>query len=89
MISRGFYQGDSGRSRSAGGIGLGLSIVYGFVHAMGGFIKMESTPGQGTTVRLTIPQEVIDPAPCMSVTDPDHLLSARREVPCADGAGLL
>ncbi len=73
MISRGFYQGDSGRSRSAGGIGLGLSIVYGFVHAMGGFIKMESTPGQGTTVRLTIPQEVIDPAPCMSVTDPDHL----------------
>ncbi|MBR5116686.1 MAG: response regulator, partial [Lachnospiraceae bacterium] len=54
-------------------IGLGLSIVYGFVHAMGGFIKMESTPGQGTTVRLTIPQEVIDPSPCMSVTNPEQL----------------
>ncbi|MCR5674722.1 MAG: response regulator [Lachnospiraceae bacterium] len=72
-IARGFYQADSGRTRSAGGMGLGLAIVYGFVHAMGGFVSLTSNPGQGTTVRLSIPQEVADPSPCMSVADPEKL----------------
>jgi PAS domain S-box-containing protein len=34
------------------GAGLGLSMVYGFVKQSGGVIKIESTPGLGTTVRL-------------------------------------
>ncbi|MCR4762245.1 MAG: response regulator [Lachnospiraceae bacterium] len=75
-ISRGYYQADSGRTRSAGGIGLGLSIVYGFVHAMGGFVTISSVPGQGTTVRLSVPQTVVDPSPCMSVADTDKLIIA-------------
>jgi CheY-like chemotaxis protein len=34
------------------GTGLGLAMVYGTVQRHGGEIEIESTPGQGTTVRL-------------------------------------
>lgn len=38
------------------GTGLGLSQVYGFVQQSGGFVRLESAPGRGTTVRLALPQ---------------------------------
>ncbi|MGV7207278.1 PAS domain S-box protein [Oxalobacteraceae bacterium A2-2] len=38
------------------GTGLGLSMVYGFVRQSGGHVKIDSTPGQGTTVRLYLPR---------------------------------
>ena len=38
------------------GTGLGLSQVYGFVHQSGGFVTLESEPGQGTTVRIHLPR---------------------------------
>jgi signal transduction histidine kinase/CheY-like chemotaxis protein len=38
------------------GSGLGLSQIYGFVRQSGGFIRMESAPGQGTTLRLFLPR---------------------------------
>lgn len=63
----GFYQANKRRDRSSGGIGLGLTIVYGFVHKMDGFVGIESTEGAGTTVRVCIPQTVVDSAPCLSV----------------------
>lgn len=66
-VSKGFYQADKRRDRSSGGIGLGLSIVYGFVHKMEGFVVIDSTKGKGTTIKLSIPQEVVDEAPCMRV----------------------
>lgn len=37
------------------GTGLGLSMVHGFAHQSGGFAKIESKPGRGTTVRLYLP----------------------------------
>ncbi|MFT8246585.1 PAS domain S-box protein [Roseomonas sp. BN140053] len=37
------------------GTGLGLSQVYGFVRQSGGLVRIESAPGQGTTVRLLMP----------------------------------
>ncbi len=63
-MSRGLYQANKKRTRSTGGIGIGLPIVYGFVHKMGGFVMVNSEKGRGTTVRLSIPQKVIDPRPC-------------------------
>ncbi|CDN64084.1 Two-component hybrid sensor and regulator [Burkholderia cenocepacia H111] len=38
------------------GTGLGLSMVFGFVKESGGHVSIDSTPGQGTTVRLTFPR---------------------------------
>jgi CheY-like chemotaxis protein len=38
------------------GTGLGLSQVYGFVRQSDGLVQIESAPGQGTTVRLCLPQ---------------------------------
>ncbi len=66
-VAKGFYQANKRRDRNTGGIGLGLKVVYGFVHEMQGFVKIESEQGRGTTVRLSIPQEVIDPRPCLDV----------------------
>ncbi|MFC0407189.1 hybrid sensor histidine kinase/response regulator [Roseomonas elaeocarpi] len=37
------------------GTGLGLSMVYGFVRQSGGEIDIDSTPGEGTRVRLCLP----------------------------------
>ena len=61
------YQADKGRDRSTGGIGLGLTIVYGFAHAMNGFVKLDSTEGRGTTVCVSIPQTVDDHSPCLKL----------------------
>ncbi|MCR5278556.1 MAG: response regulator [Lachnospiraceae bacterium] len=64
-VSEGMYQVNKKRNRSSGGIGLGLFIVYGFAHRMGGFVKIESEKHIGTTVRVTLPQKVMDDAPCL------------------------
>ena len=66
-IYDGFYQGNSGRARSSNGLGLGMSVVAGFVASLGGFITIESTPAKGTTVRVSIPQKVVDESGCMSL----------------------
>jgi two-component system NtrC family sensor kinase len=37
------------------GTGLGLSVVYGIVERHGGALRIDSTPGQGTVVTITLP----------------------------------
>ncbi len=50
-----FYRADPSRSRHRGGSGLGLAIVDATVRAHGGDVRIESTPGQGTTVTFRLP----------------------------------
>ena len=38
------------------GTGLGLSQLYGFVRQSDGMVRLDSAPGQGTTVRLYLPR---------------------------------
>ncbi len=68
-----FYQADSGSSRFAGGLGLGLPIARGLLHAMGGFINFESNEQQGLQVHITIPQGVENASPVISIHDPLQL----------------
>jgi signal transduction histidine kinase/CheY-like chemotaxis protein len=37
------------------GTGLGLPQIYGFVKQSGGFMRIESSPGEGTSVRIYLP----------------------------------
>ena len=71
-----FYQADSGSSRFAGGLGLGLPIAQGLLTAMGGFIHFESTERQGLHAHIVIPQGVTDSQPCITLNQPDQLCIA-------------
>jgi two-component system phosphate regulon sensor histidine kinase PhoR len=53
-VTERFYRVDRARSRELGGTGLGLAIVKHLVLALGGRLDIASTPGQGTTVRVTL-----------------------------------
>jgi two-component system, OmpR family, phosphate regulon sensor histidine kinase PhoR len=51
-----FYMADKARSRSAGGSGLGLTIVKKIVQMHHGRIDVESKPCEGTTFKIAIPK---------------------------------
>ncbi|MBE7244384.1 MAG: PAS domain-containing sensor histidine kinase [Actinomycetospora chiangmaiensis] len=50
-----FQAGGGGYARSHEGTGLGLSVVQGLVGLHGGGIRIESAPGLGTAVTVTLP----------------------------------
>jgi two-component system OmpR family sensor kinase len=50
-----FYRADASRSRSAGGAGLGLSIVAGLVGAHGGTVRALPRDGGGAVFRISLP----------------------------------
>ncbi len=69
------------------GTGLGLSQVYGFVRQSGGFVRVRSALGEGTTLTIHMPRHAIatgDPAEAVP-TAPPPVRAAHQ----ADGARVL
>ena len=69
------------------GAGMGLPMVYGFVRQSGGYVWMESAPGQGTRVSMLfprclepVPAEPTPPAPIERPAEGQRLLLVDDEV---------
>ena len=50
-----FYRGSESRSRRTGGSGLGLAIVQALAQRSAGSVALDTGPGRGTTVSITLP----------------------------------
>jgi len=70
-----FWRGDQGRARTDGGAGLGLAIVRQICESHGGFVRLSSQVGIGSTFLLWFPRAGVTPGP--APTGEPQLLARR------------
>lgn len=65
-----FYRGSRTPEERASGSGLGLSIVRSIVEMHHGRVSIQSAPGKGTAVTVSLPRDAAAPVTAMSVSSP-------------------
>ena len=68
-----FTQADISTTRKYGGTGLGLTLTKRFAEMMGGYISVESSPGEGSAFSVYLPEE--PPAEPLPVTQAPFVVS--------------
>ena len=71
-----FNQVDTRRNRLEGGIGLGLAMSQALVQKMGGVLNVKSEEDKGTSVKVVIPQKVVDEGPIADIVNHEQMNAA-------------
>ena len=102
QIFEAFEQGDASTAREFGGTGLGLAVTAQLATLHGGTLRVESTPGEGSTFSFDLPiADGQDEAPAAPTSvprilevpevpspaaEPAHSAIATRHAPASDGS---